>query len=416
MYKVIFLNLMVNVLFWSVISAAFIGPGTVTSAAKAGASFGFSLIWALVFSVLATAILQETSARLAIVSKKSPGEMISILFNERMAFFVKFFIAFSIGFGCTAYQTGNIVGAVSGFGLIYNQEGVVVFLCFVSLIVAILFLGTQSKISYFLGLMVAIMGFSFIAILDFDNIDFFSFLKAVITPSFPPGSEMLITSLIGTTIVPYNIFLGFYLARSQGVKEMRLGLIPAVLIGGLISASILLLGVGMVGEFSFEKFAGMLTNSLGGFGKPFLGLGLLFAGFSSALASPLAAQLTAQSLFPYFKFNWVWIVVVLAGGFFGIIGGSPIYVILTAQAINGFLLPIVVIFLLIGINDVRIVGEGKTNSIVANIFLFGIVGLGLFIGIKNIEKAIGYSFPLAFYAIIISVIISLVLKKVLAKH
>lgn len=406
---------MINVLFWSVISAAFIGPGTVTSASKAGASFGFSLIWALVFSIFATAVLQETSARLAIVSKKSPGEMISILFNERMAFFIKLFIAFSIGFGCTAYQTGNIVGAVSGFALMSGKNGVAILLSFVFIILAILFLGTQKKISYFLGLMVAIMGFSFIAIIDFQNIDFSSVFKAAITPSIPPGSELLITSLIGTTIVPYNIFLGFYIAKNQEVKQMQLGLIPAVIIGGIISVSILILGVGIEGDFSFEKFAAMLSKSSGGLGKPLLGLGLMFAGFSSALASPLAAQLTAQSLFSNFKFNWVWLVVVLAGGFFGIIGGSPIYVILTAQAINGFLLPIVVIFLLICINDTRIVGEGKTNSLVANIFLFGIVGLGIFIGLKNIEKASGYSFPLAFYAITIIVSISLLLKRVVSR-
>jgi len=406
---------MVNVLFWSVISAAFIGPGTVTSAAKAGASFGFSLIWALVFSVLATAILQETSARLAIISKKSPGEMIAILFNDKIAFIVKFFIAFSVGFGCTAYQTGNIVGAVSGFALISGLNGLAVFLICVSIILAILFWGSQKKISYFLGLMVAIMGFSFIAILDFQNIDFFSVSRAAITPDFPPGSELLITSLIGTTIVPYNIFLGFHLAKNQEVRQMRLGLIPAVLIGGIISVSILLLGVGMEGEFSFEKFAVTLNDSLGGLGKLFLGFGLMFAGFSSALTSPLAAQLTAQSLFSSMKFNWVWIVVVLAGGFFGVLGGSPIFVILTAQAINGFLLPVVVIFLLICINDSRIVGIGLTNSVIANIFLLGIVVLGLFIGIRNIEKATGYSFPVAFIVLIISVVILLLLKKIASK-
>ena len=39
--------------------AAFIGPGTVTTASKAGAEYGFALMWALLFSVLATLVLQE---------------------------------------------------------------------------------------------------------------------------------------------------------------------------------------------------------------------------------------------------------------------------------------------------------------------------------------------------------------------
>ena len=52
-----------SVLLWSVISAAFIGPGTVTTAANAGALFGTQLLWALLFSTLATILLQEGVVR-----------------------------------------------------------------------------------------------------------------------------------------------------------------------------------------------------------------------------------------------------------------------------------------------------------------------------------------------------------------
>ena len=50
-----------NILFWSILSAAFIGPGTVTTAASAGAEFSYKLIWALIFSVIACYVLQELS-------------------------------------------------------------------------------------------------------------------------------------------------------------------------------------------------------------------------------------------------------------------------------------------------------------------------------------------------------------------
>ena len=51
-------NRLANIILWSVIAAAFIGPGTVTTAGKAGATYGVSLIWALVFSTIATILLQ----------------------------------------------------------------------------------------------------------------------------------------------------------------------------------------------------------------------------------------------------------------------------------------------------------------------------------------------------------------------
>ena len=56
------------------VTAAFIGPGTVTTATVAGARFGYVLLWALGFSVIATIVLQEMSARLGVVSGAGLGE------------------------------------------------------------------------------------------------------------------------------------------------------------------------------------------------------------------------------------------------------------------------------------------------------------------------------------------------------
>ena len=65
---------LLNILFWSVIAAAFIGPGTVATAARAGSDFGFALAWALLFSVLACLVLQEASGRITALTGKELGE------------------------------------------------------------------------------------------------------------------------------------------------------------------------------------------------------------------------------------------------------------------------------------------------------------------------------------------------------
>ena len=74
---------LLSILFWSVIAAAFIGPGTVTTAASAGAQFRYALLWALVFSTLATVVLQEASARVTVVSGYNLGEAIRAQFRGR---------------------------------------------------------------------------------------------------------------------------------------------------------------------------------------------------------------------------------------------------------------------------------------------------------------------------------------------
>jgi len=72
-----------SILFWSIISAAFIGPGTVTTATQAGVYYNFQLLWALVFSTFATLLLQEASARLTIQTKLNLGEAIARQFEGK---------------------------------------------------------------------------------------------------------------------------------------------------------------------------------------------------------------------------------------------------------------------------------------------------------------------------------------------
>ena len=60
----------------TLVAAAFIGPGTVTVCTLAGAHFGFTLLWAMVLSIIATLVLQEMAARLGIISQQGLSEVI----------------------------------------------------------------------------------------------------------------------------------------------------------------------------------------------------------------------------------------------------------------------------------------------------------------------------------------------------
>ena len=66
----------------AMVTAAFVGPGTVTTSTLAGASFGYALLWALVFATLATIVLQEMSARLGVITQKGLGDALAELFHR----------------------------------------------------------------------------------------------------------------------------------------------------------------------------------------------------------------------------------------------------------------------------------------------------------------------------------------------
>ena len=84
------------------IAAAFIGPGTVTLCSIAGLNFGYSLLWTLVLSVIATIVLQEMSARLGIISRKGLSEIIR---NEIKNPILKNIIILLILFACLLYTS-----------------------------------------------------------------------------------------------------------------------------------------------------------------------------------------------------------------------------------------------------------------------------------------------------------------------
>ena len=59
-----------------IITSAFIGPGTVTLCSLSGIEFGYSLIWCVIFSIIATCYLQELSSRLGIISRKGLSDVL----------------------------------------------------------------------------------------------------------------------------------------------------------------------------------------------------------------------------------------------------------------------------------------------------------------------------------------------------
>lgn len=71
-----------NLLYWAMLAANTIGPGTVVTCARAGAEYQLHLVWALVFASILAFILQEGSARLTIVSGKSLGECLQLKYSN----------------------------------------------------------------------------------------------------------------------------------------------------------------------------------------------------------------------------------------------------------------------------------------------------------------------------------------------
>ncbi|HEX2162938.1 MAG TPA: divalent metal cation transporter [Thermoanaerobaculia bacterium] len=386
------------VLLWSVIAAAFIGPGTVTTCAAAGVDHELALVWALVFSTFATFVLQEAAARLTVVSGRDLARALSHRGGGTGRLAGVVLVVLAILLGCAAYEAGNVVGAVTGAALALPLPLPALTCGVVAAAALLLWIGSPATIARALAGFVALMGIAFLVTAALLAPPAGELLAGALVPRIPPGAGLLVLGLVGTTVVPYNLFLGSGVAAGQVLSEARFGLAVSIGLGGLISMGIVVVGSALDGAFSYPALAAVLAERLGGWAAPLFAAGLFAAGLSSAVTAPLAAAITAAGLFGdpdrpgrwaprSWRFRAVWMAVLATGLGFGLAGLRPVPVILLAQAANGVLLPWVAIFLLLAVNDRRLMGEAGLNGWVSNLAMAAVVAVALVLGTSGVLRA-----------------------------
>ena len=383
------------------VTAAFIGPGTVTTCSLAGANFGYALIFALVFAVITTIILQGMTGRLSLGSGQDLAQSLRGHAQKPLArLFIIVLTLSSITLGCAAYEAGNIIGGSLGLDII-TPVPQKIWVVLISL-VAMLILGAKKYrlVEKFLIFLVFLMSLSFITTLIIIKPNISAILKGFI-PSFPKDSLFIILALIGTTVVPYNLFLHSSAvkekwATKEQLKNVNRDLFVAVGLGGFISISIVVTSAvaffadGIPLESGIQM-AQQLKPLFGNFTNIMFGIGFFAAGMSSAITAPYAAAFASSGILnweggPKSKgFRATWMGVLLAGTVVSLLNLKPLSVIVFAQVANGIILPLASIFLLIVLNNRRRMGK-MANTLPQNIIGGFIILMVTILGLWNILK------------------------------
>ncbi|SEQ30525.1 NRAMP family divalent metal transporter [Neolewinella agarilytica] len=364
---------------WSLIAAAFIGPGTVTTAAKAGSQGGWYYLPYVLLAAVAGLLLMEMVARITLVSEQSLGGILGK--GGKLLAYACFG---AVVLGCMAYQAGNLLGALSGAQLLMPVHRLWVLLIGL-LAVLILWKGDTRLIGKALSNIVVLMGIAFVIAAVF-----LLFSDRSLTGGGEVATATII-GLVGTTIVPYNFFLAAGLSKGQKLNEMRMGLAGSFIVGAIITMSIVLVA-SVAGSFTtFADLARTLDASLGKMSKGVLGFGLFAAGFSSAVTAPLAAGLAGRELLgremgnTSTPFRIIWGGVLAVGLLVACLELDIIGVILAAQVANGFLLPFIAAIVLVFANDRELL-KNNINAHWQN--MAGLLVAG-FLAAKNFDLLLG---------------------------
>ena len=370
----------------------------------AGSQFGFALLWALLLSILITIFLQTTAIRIGIISQKSLSNAIVSQFDSKLIRIVSIILILSaILVGNIAYEAGNISGGVLGlesvFGTIKFSNGVNAYSLLIGVFAfIILLIGNNRILERILMILVLFMSFAFFLTAIKIGFDIKSFLSGMFLPKFPDNSLLIIMGLIGTTVVPYNLFLHVSLAKEKWkspdkLKEARIDTLIAVIVGGFISMCIIIssTSIGLDNLNSAIDLAKGIEPVFGSFSKHLISFGLFAAGLTSAITAPLAAAYVTCGCLNWgtdlksFNFRIIWFVVLFIGVVCSSLNISSIEIIKFAQVANGILLPTVTFFLILIANSKKVLGS-YANSWKNNLISLFVFLITLILGIKSLIK------------------------------
>jgi NRAMP (natural resistance-associated macrophage protein)-like metal ion transporter len=314
--------------------------------------------------------------------------------------------------GNAAYEGGNISGAVLGFEELFlnlkfefNQTFIPITPLLIGMIAFfLLFIGEIKLIEWFLIGLVLVMSLVFVSTAIVVQPNIVQIIKGLTIPIVDEGELLLVMGLVGTTVVPYNLFLHASIIKQKyrsvrELKDLRRENATAIILGGIISMCIIITsGATIYGQENIASVTDMsdqIKPLLGVWSGYFLGIGLFAAGISSAITAPLAAAYTAKGIFGWdddarsWKFRMVWITILVLGVITSTFGGSPISIIQIAQVANGILLPFVAIFLLYLMNSSKLLGF-YTNSILQNIMGILVLMAAIALGIRSLNAVFNF--------------------------
>ena len=374
----------------------FLEIGSVTTAAQAGASFGYQLLWAILLGTLCLIFLVEMSGRLAAVSKHTIVDAM----RERFGFPFFFFVL--IGIVIVAFLV--LVAELGGIGFalqILTGIGFPWWALPVSLIVWLLmWKGTFSLIENGASLL-GLVTLSFVVAAWKLGPDWSGVASGVL-PSMPGSDKakygFIAVSILGASISPYLMY--FY---SSGAieDEWDRSYIPmnriiagfGMTFGGFLSMAVLVaaalaLRPKGIQVDTFPQSALLMTTALPKWGFYLFALSMLFACFGAALEISLAIAYFFAQGFGWSwsedlepskdaRFAFVYTIIILIAAIPLMLHVDPIKVTMLSMALTSATLPLAIVPFLFLMNDPIYLGKYRngwlSNSVVGIIILISFV-------------------------------------------
>jgi NRAMP (natural resistance-associated macrophage protein)-like metal ion transporter len=388
--------------FWKLgMFFALIGPGIITSNVDndaggittyslAGAHYGLKLIWILIPVTVALIIIQEMCARMGVVSGKGLSDLIRERFGAKITFYLMIVLLLA-NLGNTLSEFAGIAASMEIFGVSkYISVPVGAFLVWWMVVK-----GNYKSVEK-VFLIACVFYLSYIISGFIVKPNWLEIKTAIITPTlkFDTGMLTMAIGIVGTTIAPW---MQFYLQSSivdkglkaESYKYARMDVIFGSVTVNIVAFFIIMLCAVTLFQNGLKietaKDAAQALAPLAGIHCSWLfAFGLLNASLFAASILPLSTAYTICEAFGWEsslntkivdapQFYSLYSLMIFLGAGFILLPNVPLIAIMYySQVINGILLPFILIFMLLLINDKRIMGN-YVNGRFMNIVSWGTV-------------------------------------------
>jgi Mn2+/Fe2+ NRAMP family transporter len=367
--------------------------GGITTYSVLGAETGLRLLWLFPITIVILAIVQEMAGRLGVVTGQGLSDLIRDRFGVRWTVFAMAALLVA--------NAANTVAEFSGAAAATEIFGVSRYLTVPIVAIAIwalvLFAPSYRAVErVFLATAAVFIGYiasAFLAKPDWSAVG-----QALVMPSFDasPSVVLLMVALVGTTITPYMQFYLQSAVAEKGIGEEELGLERADAIGGaiwtnvvavfIVVATAATLFVANVHITTAGDAAKALEPLAGNLAAALFGIGLFGASVLAATIMPISTAFVICEAFGWESgvgkrfadapaFFSIYTFVLFVGALIVLIPGLDLIpVIVGSQNLQGLLLPIVLVFMVLLVNDERLMGRHR-NGHVANVLAWAAVGL-----------------------------------------
>lgn len=284
-----------------IVAVGFVDPGNWASNLAAGSSYGYQLLWVVTLSTLMLIILQHNAAHLGIVSGKCLSEAATAYMPRRLKNFILTTAMLAAVSTALAELLGGAIALEMLFGVPLRAGAFVMLL----LSLYLQFSHSYQRVEKIIVAFVSLIGLAFMAEIFLVPVDWPAARAGWVTPSLPAGAMTVVMSVLGSVIMPHNLFLHSEVIQSQQFhlsgpvtieKKLKTEYIDTIFsmgVGWAINSAIIFVAATAFFANGIEvddlaQAGGLLAPILGPLSAQLFGAALLFAGIAASLTSSMA--------------------------------------------------------------------------------------------------------------------------------